>query len=157
TARPDPVNVGNRAIVGVLALALVALVGRWVPYRQAEPVPAHLMTETPLGITRALRETLTPGERVFNAQAWGSWIEFALPEHPVAVDSRIEVIPADVWQRYADVSRGGEGWQRILADWNVRVVALYPTQQPLLLDRMLRDADWTLTYRDDDGAVFVRR
>ncbi|MBL0170960.1 MAG: hypothetical protein IPP90_09545 [Gemmatimonadaceae bacterium] len=157
TARIDPVNRGNAAIIGTLGVVLLLLFGRWVPYRTPAPVPRALLTEAPWGITRALATTLSPGARVFNAQAWGSWFEYALPDHPVAVDSRIEVIPAEVWKRYADVSNGREGWQRILDDWQVRVVALYPVQQAELLTRISSDAGWQLTYRDDDGAVFIRR
>jgi hypothetical protein len=156
-ARIDPIHRINQAIIATLAIALLAMLGRWVPYRAAEPVPGALVSDAPLGITRALAATLRPGERVFNAQAWGSWFEYALPDHPVAVDSRIEVIPADVWKRYADVSNGREGWQNILDQWQVRVVALYPAQQGELLARISRDAGWNLLYRDDDGAVFIRR
>jgi hypothetical protein len=105
----------------------------------------------------ALRTTLAPAERVFNAQAWGSWFEYALPDNPVVVDSRIELIPAAAWQKYADISRGRPGWQQLLDDWHVRVLALSPLQQSALLERISADSTWRLAYRDDDGSVFVRR
>jgi hypothetical protein len=153
----DPVNAANALIIGVIGIALLLQFGRWIPFRTTDPPPGALLTQAPLGITGALRQTLTTGERVFNAQAWGSWFEFALPGHPVTVDSRIEFIPAAVWKRYADVSNGREGWQRILDEWSVRVVVVYPLQQPELLARISRDATWKLAYRDDDGSIFVRR
>ncbi|MBL0172267.1 MAG: hypothetical protein IPP90_16390 [Gemmatimonadaceae bacterium] len=155
--REDPVNAGNSLIVVILVVALFASFGRWFPFRSADRLPTTLLTEAPMGITHALRGTLAAGERVFNAQAWGSWFEYALPDNPVAVDSRIELIPASVWTRYADVSNGRDGWQRILGDWNVRVVAVHPVQQAQLLGLISRDVGWTLAYRDADGAVFVRR
>ena len=154
---PDPTNVGHSLLASAIGVALLLLLGRWLPFRSPEPAPGELLTEAPAGITTALRTTLTPGERVFNAQAWGSWFEYALPGNPVAVDSRIELIPGPAWKSYADVSNGREGWQRILEDWKIRVVVLYPVQQAELLTRISRDAGWKLAYHDGDGAVFIRR
>jgi len=155
--RADPANVVNVAIVGVLAAGLLLMLGRWMPFHSPEPVPEKLVTEAPAGITRALRATLAPGERLLSAQAWGSWFEFALPRNPVAVDSRIELIPASAWTLYADISQGRAGWQQSLEAWHVRVLALSPLQQGALLERIAADSGWQRTYHDDDGSVFVRR
>ena len=65
----------------------------------------------PPGITAALRDLARPGDRLFNPQPWGSWFEFALPDLPVAIDSRIELFPASVWDAYESVVAGGDGWQ----------------------------------------------
>ena len=156
-ARPDPSNKANLFIVGALVTTLALLLSRWTPYQRALPVPGSMITEAPMGVTESLRVVLRPGERVFGAQAWGSWLEFALPDHPVAVDSRIELFPVDVWTRYALVSRGDAGWQRVLDEWQVRVVAVNPQQQPLLIQRLTPDSAWQLVHRDADGLVFVRR
>lgn len=153
----DPVNAVNSIIAGMLVVGVLAVFTRWVPFASPVPVPEHLLTEAPVGITEQLRTRLRSGERFFNAQGWGSWFEHALPGHPVAVDSRIEVIPADVWQRYDDVSNGRQGWQRILDEWNVRVVALHPGQQANLISRIAQDPGWLLAYHDTAGSVFVRR
>ena len=57
-----------------------------------------------------------PGDHVFNPQPWGSWFEFALPDLPVGIDSRIELFPASVWDAYEDVIAGVDGWQAQLDD-----------------------------------------
>jgi hypothetical protein len=155
--RPDPATRVNALTTFVLALIVLFAFVRWLPYRSPLPVPERFVAQAPFGITRSLAGILLEGERVFNAQAWGSWFEYALPDHPVAVDSRIELIPPDVWKRYGDVSNGRDGWQQILAEWDVRVVALSRTQQGELLSRISRDAAWKLAYSDSDGSVFVRR
>ncbi len=49
-----------------------------------------------------------PGDRLFNPQPWGSWFEFALPDLPVAIDSRIELFPTSVWDTYDSIVSGGE-------------------------------------------------
>jgi hypothetical protein len=155
--RSDPVNAGNSVLVLLFCVVLAIIGARWLPYTGAEPVPERLLGNAPPGITRELRAVLRPGERLFNAQAWGSWFEFALPDNPVAADARIEVLPAAVWSRYRDVSNGREGWQRALRDWNVRVAALSPRQQGPLIERMSADSGWRRVYRDRDGSIFVAR
>jgi hypothetical protein len=153
--RADPMRVANLALVAVLAGAMLAAFIPWVS--PASIVPTDRLDQAPRGITSALERTLVANERVFAAQAWGSWFEFALPTHPVAVDSRIELFPASVWTQYATVASGREGWHEQLEAWTVRVVAVHATQQPLLLQRLTADRRWHRVYHDADGAVFVRR
>ena len=59
---------------------------------------------------RRFARSREPGDRLFNPQPWGSWFEFAVPDLPVAIDSRIELFPAQVWDDYAAVVGGREGW-----------------------------------------------
>jgi hypothetical protein len=151
----EPSNAANTVIAAVLCLTFLVAFARWLPFR--ESVPERLLSHAPAGITRALRETVAPGERLFNAQAWGSWFELALPSNPVAVDSRIELIPAGSWSLYGNVSRGREGWQQTLDTWRVRVVALSRVQNSALFPHIERDPGWNLSYRDLDGAIFIRR
>lgn len=155
--RPDALRTVNVAVVVVLVGALLATLSPWVPFRTRLPRPMSRLDQAPMGITTALERTLAPRERVFAAQAWGSWFEFALPTHAVAVDSRIELFPASVWTQYAAVSSGRAGWHEQLDAWTIRVVAVHAVQQPLLLQRLDADRRWQQVYRDDDGAVFVRR
>lgn len=141
----------------VCALVSVAPLVRWAPYRSPNTPFTPMLSDAPVGITAALQRTLAPGERVFNAQMWGSWFEFTMPTNPVVVDSRIELIPADTWTRYADVANARDGWHDALTAWQIRVVALSAMQQPHLLARMRQDARWRVAYEDQDGAVLVRR
>ncbi len=155
--QPDSLRTVNLALVAVLAGSLLATLGPWTSFRTGLPRPIGRLDQAPAGITSALERTLAPRERVFAAQAWGSWFEFALPAHPVAVDSRIELFPASVWTQYTTVASGREGWHEQLEAWTVRVVAVHAAQQPRLLQRLVADRRWQQVYRDDDGAVFVRR
>ena len=145
----------NAVLVGVFcAVALVPLL-RWVPYRDAA-APEGLLTDAPPGITRALVGVLQPGEAFFNAQEWGSWFEFALPDHPVFVDSRFELIPERAWR---DVRRGVGGSPRLAGDpGRSRVRRGRPRSRsagaaaPAIAD----DPRWVRVYEDETGAVFRR-
>ena len=68
-------------------------------------------------LTDAVREAAAPGDRLLVPQPWASWFEFATPDLPVAVDSRIELFPNDVWADYLTVTQGGDGWEDVLAAW----------------------------------------
>jgi hypothetical protein len=153
--RADPRSRLNAALVGILCLLAVAPLIRWLPYPDRDP-PGSLLTSAPAGITRALEDTVEPGQPIFNAQRWGSWFEFALPDHPVFVDSRWEVVPDAAWDDYDAVSDGREGWEAILEGYGFEAVALASEEQASLLSVIEHDPDWRLVHRDEDGAVFVR-
>jgi hypothetical protein len=93
---------------------------------------------------------------MFNAQEWGSWLEFEFPRNPVIVDSLIEVVPPSVWWRYDAVSSGVEGWQETLDSWDVDVAVLAREQQGPLIPKMRADPGWRLVYEDADGLIFRR-
>jgi hypothetical protein len=156
TERRDPAGVLNAAIVGLLALAIIGSVIRWVPYTGPGMPTGGRLTFAPVGITRELQRTLAPGEVVFNAQEWGSWLEFEFPKSPVIVDSLIEVIPSSVWWKYYAVSSGVEGWQATLDAWHVDVAVLARDQQGPLIPKVRADPGWQLVYEDAEGLIFRR-
>ena len=63
----------NAAIVGVLALAIVALLPVWRG-GDARYGPSGLLA-APRGVTDALIAAVRPGDRIWSAQRWGSWLE----------------------------------------------------------------------------------
>ena len=94
-----------------------------------------------------------PGDRLFNPQAWGSWFEFAFPDVPVAIDSRIELFPVAVWDAYQRVIAGVDGWERQLDDWGV-TIAVVDADEDAFAAR-LTSAGWRSAYIDDDGQILV--
>ena len=95
-------------------------------------------------------------DRIWNAQAWGSWFEFALPGVPVAVDSRIEVIPVDAWADHIALSAGLSYWESILDRWQISVVVASRRDQAALIPLMEASPGWSMLYQDADGVVFTR-
>jgi hypothetical protein len=150
-------RVMNAVTIATFAGLAAAMFVRWLPYRSPDPVPGHLLADAPTGVVEELRRRLAPGDRVFAPQAWGSWVEFALPDNPVAVDARIEAIPDSVWRQYGLVSRGAAGWQRILDDWQVRAIAAHVDLQSGLLAVLSSESSWVRVRAEQVGAVYVRR
>jgi hypothetical protein len=143
----------NAVLAALVVLAGVALLPAWRPIEPATGVPAGVLTDSPPGLTAALREATERGDNVFNPQPWGSWLEFAVPEASYALDSRIEFFPPEVWDAYEGVVTGAAGWEERLGRWHVAAIVLQ-IEDSAFRDRLIA-AGWTETYRDADGSVFV--
>ena len=162
-ARPEPapaVRVArglqrvNAAIVAAVVVACVVLLPAWRPLDPDLGAPVGVVGHAPPGVTTGLREIAGPDDRLFNPQPWGSWFELSLPDLPVAIDSRIEVFPPDVWDDYEAVVSGEEGWEGILDDWGVTIVVAAKGEETFAT--RLAAAGWRSVHVDEDGSVFVR-
>jgi hypothetical protein len=153
-----PIAVGSRPLNALVAclmvVAAIALLPFWRPIDQRTGVPAAVLTDAPPGLTGALRGLDMAGAKVLNPQRWGSWIEFAFPSASVAVDSRIEFFPGDVWTAYERVFAGIDGWKDQLDTWGVNVAITEPTDASLAA--RLRAIGWEARYEDTDGTVWIR-
>ncbi len=90
---------------------------------------------------------------LFNPQPWGSWFEFALPDLPVAIDSRIELFPPEVWDTYENIVAGGEDWTAQLRGWGVTIVVV--AHRDAAMAARLPAAGWQQVYADADGSIWV--
>jgi hypothetical protein len=154
-ATADPRNRLNVALVGVFALLPLIAAVRWLPYG-GNDAPEHLLGFAPEPLTAELREILEPGEPFANPQAWGSWFELTLPDHPVYADSRIEVVPDDVLRSSFTIQRADPGWQEELDAIGMRVLVIDRLTQPDLVDAIGSNDAWREVYADEDGIVLVR-
>jgi hypothetical protein len=118
--------------------------------------PRGLLAHAPSGVTTVLRETAGTDDRVWNPQAWGSWLELAVPEPAYAFDSRIEVIPADAWSDGDVVAAAGPGWDAILDARGVTiVVAKGPPTTPLAA-ALAGSPAWRMAHADADATIWLR-
>jgi hypothetical protein len=138
----------------VIMATLIAGVIVLAPWWRGTSYDKFLVAAPP-GLTDATRGSLAPGTRTLVYQPWGSWFEFALPDIPVFVDSRIEIIPEDIWHDYGEVGFSGASWQEVLDRWNVEAIVASKDWDLLpILERS--DSGWREIYSDDDGALLVR-
>lgn len=142
----------NVVVAGAIVVVGIAFVPAWRPTDPALNAPAGLVADAPPGVTGALRELAGPDDRLFNPQAWGSWFEFAVPGLPVAIDSRIELFPAQVWDDYARVLGGTDGWEAVLDRWGVTLVAVGPADSAA--EDRLASAGWNRVFGDASGSLF---
>ena len=151
--RPRP---ANTLVAAVLVLAGIALLPFWRPLDARLGAPSGVVANAPPGLTDAVAGSARPGDNLYLPQPWGSWFEFAVPETRVVLDSRIELFPASVWERYETVAAGRDGWDTILDEWGVTLVIATGEGMGGLLDRLAADPGWREAYSDADGRLFVR-
>ncbi len=156
--RPEPVSTRlfrglNAAIVVLFVLVGLVLLPIWRPVDARLAAPEGVLLYAPPGITAKLHELARPDDRLFNPQEWGSWFEFTLPNLPVAMDSRIEFYPADVWRDYSGVLAGSDGWQQRIASWAPTIAVIAKRDQPIV-DRFTA-IGWRSVYSDIDGSILL--
>jgi hypothetical protein len=156
-AREDPPGIRrlNLVVAGLLGIACVALLPLWRPTDPGLGTPVGVVGNAPPGITAVVRELAVPGDRLFAPQPWGSWFEWTLPTLPVALDSRIELFPPDVWGDYERVEAGVDGWQEQLDAWGVTIAIAAGDGADAFTDRLI-GAGWRQVHEDEDGRVLVR-
>ena len=146
----------NLAVVGVLALAVVALQPLW---RGDDPMTGStgLLRDAPGGVGSALARRAGPEDRVVVAQPWASWIEWAAPGVPVMVDSRVEVVPSSAWADYTTIVGGGPESLEALDRVRATIIVVDPESQSAL-NVTLRTigSGWRLAHEDEDGLVYIR-
>ncbi|HEX5823663.1 MAG TPA: hypothetical protein VFY18_04300 [Candidatus Limnocylindrales bacterium] len=143
----------NLVLTAILVLAAVAALPAWRPIDPGLRAPAGVVGTAPPGITGALRGLVRPGDRLLAPQPWGSWFEFALPDTLVAIDSRIELFPIEVWNNLDRIETGATGWEAALAGWGVSIVVASPDQRDFVT--RLQAAGWRDAFHDEDGTVLV--
>jgi hypothetical protein len=143
----------NVAIVVALVVVGIILLPVWRSIDPGLRAPVGVVGHAPPGVTAALRDVGRSGDRLLNPQPWGSWFEFALPDMLVAIDSRIEVFPPQVWDDYGAVTGGRVGWETILDRWGVTIIVV-PADDEAYIER-LRAAGWHEAFADGDALVFT--
>lgn len=151
----DPRNRVNGVLIGVLAVVPLVAAARWIPYIASEP-PPNLVLWAPTRLTAELRTILEPGEPFADPQSWGSWFELTLPDHPVMVDSRFEVIPADAVRAAFRIAETEPGWEKDLRSLPVRILVVDRETEPALVLALPSVAGWREVYSDEDGLILER-
>ncbi len=146
----------NLLMVAIMVAAIIVALPWWRSGTNPASGGPALVASAPQSLVRATVERVPADGRVLVTQPLASWFEFAAPQIPVFVDSRIELFPDRVWDDYLNVMEGRQGWQTILDRRDVSAVVLQPDETELG-SRIAADPGWRLAYRDADGSLFVRR
>jgi hypothetical protein len=155
--RPAAADRGSPAVSGlVLVVLAVALVAAATPLGRTMVGPRPEMTFAPVGAADWLAANPQPG-RMLNFQPWGSYLELRLgPEVQVAFDSRVELPPAERWDRYLAVFTGRWDTERLLDDWGVGYIVMSRRSTPALAELLERSDRWRVAFASGEQRVYVR-
>ncbi|HEX4898849.1 MAG TPA: hypothetical protein VFV53_10870, partial [Candidatus Limnocylindrales bacterium] len=155
---PTPVRGSplNAAVAVVLGLAAIMALPLWRPLDPGTLAPDRLLGHAPSTITAVLRDHATAADRVWNAQVWGSWLEFAVPEPAYAFDSRIEVIPPEAWDEGDRVVAVEPGWDAILDAHGVTIVVADGGPASRLATALANHRGWRLVATEAAGTLWFR-
>jgi hypothetical protein len=94
---------------------------------------------------------------MFNYQPWGSYLELRLgPRVQVGFDSRVELAPADRWNRYWAVLTGRWDAEGQLDSWGVDHVVTSRRATPDLVALLEASGRWRLGFSNGDEQVYLR-
>lgn len=158
-----PVPRRSSVLNGVFMLVLGAapvVAGLALLARPGDPLtgPPGLLADAPPGLTTAVRAAVRPGDRIFNAQRWGSWLEWSVPQALVFTDSRFEVVPESAWSDHLAISAGRFDWSAALERIGADMIVAARDEQAGLLAALAADpsSGWREVYADADGVVLAR-
>ena len=90
---------------------------------------------------------------VWAPQTWGSWLEWAVPGACYAIDSRIELFPAELLQDASQLSRGIGDWMSIPEKYLAHFY-VFSAEEATRLGSLLGPPRWNRVYADSDGSIW---
>ena len=94
-----------------------------------------------------------PAGNLFNSYAWGGYLTWAYPESRVFVDGRTDLFGDEIISQWLNVVEGGDGWQDILHQWDIRVALIEPDRPAVAL---LVENGWREVYADSTAVILLR-
>ncbi len=119
--------------------------------------PAPLSAETPVKATAWLAEHPSLPGRLWTDLVFASYTIYALPERPVNMDTRLEIVyTAADFDAYTQVANAEAGWQARLDQQGVNLLLLSKVEQPALIKAIEASDPWCEQYRDSQAVIFAR-
>jgi len=140
-----------------LLLAATVLMALWLFAPVMDFTPSGLdramRRQLPVGAVKFLRENPRPGPH-YNTFDWGSYLIWAMPDYPVAIDGRTDLYGDALDERFALTARGVSYKDDPYLNES-RVVLLQ--QKNILVKFLTADPRFELIYQDGVAVVFARR
>ena len=133
-------------------LALPGIRDSWI----SDPPPAYNQTLTPIKATTWLQDHPDLPGPIFNDDAFGSYLIYALSSRPVWLDARYFVYPPDQMETHQKISTAHPDWETLLDQHKINLLMLSTANQPRLITSVERSNIWCEQYRDKIAVIFSR-
>lgn len=152
-ARRDPEEtLGER-----LVMAAIVVMALWLlaPSLGFDPsgIERALRRQVPVNAVKFLQQSPHPGP-LYNTFDWGSYLIWAMPEYPVAIDGRTDLYGDEMDERFALTARGVSYNDDPYLNES-RLIVLQ--QKNILVKFLTADPRFDLIYQDGVAVVFARR
>ncbi len=137
--------------VVLLAIVIGPLGGHISGTSSALPGSAFDANVFPVRAVARLQATGLPPGNGFNTYEWGGYLDYALPQYHVFIDSRSDVYSEQLLRDYMTITDLGPGWDQLLAQYQIQW-ALLPTRAPLA-QVLARTTGWSCSAADDAGVA----
>lgn len=146
------VGKGVWASLAAILVAAIVVHGGIIPGTSTRLLDAHYDAHTfPVQAAQELHANGLPPGVGFTTYEWGGYLDYALPEYHVFIDSRSDVYSAEILADYASIMALNPGWQHTLDRYHVRW-ALIPAGSPL--EQMLAiSPGWRCSPLGSDGVA----
>ncbi|HEX8982327.1 MAG TPA: hypothetical protein VF792_06140 [Ktedonobacterales bacterium] len=138
-------------VAALLCVTLLVANGGHVPGRSAPLLNARWDSHAfPVAAVQRLRHDGLPQGRGYNPYEWGGYLDEALPEYHVFIDSRSDVYGKQFLADYVTISDGDPGWDTLLTRYHVQWALLQsnaPLRQALAL------SGWRCQAEDAQGVA----
>jgi hypothetical protein len=151
--REDSENVGEILGLAAALTLLVVLYARGTGFNSPN-LRLAIAERYPVRAINFLRDHPQPGP-IYNTFDWGGFLEWYLPEYPVAIDGRTDLYGDEINNRFFLTENGDPSW---VEDpyLNEAKLVLLPRDKPLA-GLVKSDSRFTLIYEDSLAIVFVRK
>lgn len=115
--------------------------------------------ETPIATT-AFLETMEdrPDGIVFVPAEWAGYVMNRGPaDLEPMVNLHVHVIPERVWADYLKLNNGPSDWDGLMDEYGINMAVVNKQRQGPLVRRLKESPDWTASYEDVQGIIFVRK
>lgn len=156
--KPTRESLPMNILLMLTMLTILAVNSPWLRFkfgstRLAEIV--NLRTE-PVGIAHYLKHEKFRGH-MFNNANWGSYLIWQLwPDYKVFIDTRLHIIPQEIFDDYMNAAFGNAKWEKIFNKYRISLAVLSKADNMKLIECMMENPKWRNTYEDEVGIVYVR-
>jgi len=116
--------------------------------------PDVISSNTPVTSFEWVLNEIKSDELIFNDYLFGSYMIYALPNHPVWIDTRFHLYPDTLWEDYLSISNAEPGWLEKLIDYQVKHLILDNDSQRNLILALADNQQFCESYSDEQATIF---
>jgi len=77
--------------------------------------------------------------------------------YKVFADSRIHLVPEEIWEDYMHVHVGLGDWEKILNKYKISFVVLSKEDNKRIIEFIGENSGWEKVYEDEVGTIIVKK